>query len=254
MTADPCPLPYKRVLLKIGGEALAGDAGYGIDEAVMSRMANEVREVHDLGCEIALVIGGGNIFRGLAASTRGMARATADYMGMLATLINSLAMQEALETVEVQTRVLSALSVSQVAEPYIRRRATRHLEKGRVVLFAAGTGNPYVTTDTASALRALEINAEVLLMAKNNVDGVYDSDPNENPDARRFGNLDYMDALNPDISGKRGIMDATAVSLCMDNELPIIVFDIFRPGSMGRILCGESVGTTITSPLPLGED
>ena len=257
---------YKRVVLKVSGESLSQPV---TSEAVISEensphstnhsplpkliepsavnyLSQQIIEAHDLGVEVAVVVGGGNIMRGALAESQGMDRATADYSGMLATIINALALQDSLEQRGITTRTQSALQMQAVAEPYIRRRAIRHLEKGRVVLFAAGTGNPYVTTDTASALRALEINAEVLLMAKNNVDGVYDSDPNENPDARRFGNLDYMDALNPDISGKRGVMDATAVSLCMDNELPIIVFDIFRPGSMGRILCGESVGTTIT--------
>jgi uridylate kinase len=195
-----------------------------------------------MGVEIAVVIGGGNIWRGAAAEAQGMDRATADYAGMLATIINALSLQDGLEQRGITTRTQSALQVQAVAEPYIRRRAIRHLEKGRVVLFAAGTGNPFMTTDTAAALRALEINAEVLLMAKYNVDGVYDSDPNENPDATRFGNLDYLDALNRRLD----IMDATAVSLCMDNKLPIIVFDINDQGSMGRILCGESVGTIIT--------
>lgn len=240
MTDDPCPLPYKRVLLKIGGEALAGDAGYGIDEAVMSRMANEVREVHDLGCEIALVIGGGNIFRGLAASTRGMARATADYMGMLATLINSLAMQEALETVEVQTRVLSALSVSQVAEPYIRRRATRHLEKGRVVIFAAGTGNPYFTTDTAASLRAMEIGAQIIFKATK-VDGIYDADPVHVADAKRYHEVSYIEVLQKNLK----VMDSTAISLCMDNRLPILVFSMLETGNIKRAVLGEQVGTLV---------
>ena len=240
MTDDPCPLPYKRVLLKIGGEALAGDAGYGIDEAVMSRMANEVREVHDLGCEIALVIGGGNIFRGLAASTRGMARATADYMGMLATLINSLAMQEALETVEVQTRVMSALSVSQVAEPYIRRRATRHLEKGRVVIFAAGTGNPYFTTDTAASLRAMEIGAQIIFKATK-VDGIYDADPVHVADAKRYHEVSYIEVLQKNLK----VMDSTAISLCMDNRLPILVFSMLETGNIKRAVLGEQVGTLV---------
>ncbi|MCE2483939.1 MAG: UMP kinase [Desulfurellaceae bacterium] len=240
MTDDPCPLPYKRVLLKIGGEALAGDAGYGIDAAVMSRMANEVREVHDLGCEIALVIGGGNIFRGLAASTRGMARATADYMGMLATLINSLAMQEALETVEVQTRVLSALSVSQVAEPYIRRRATRHLEKGRVVIFAAGTGNPYFTTDTAASLRAMEIGAQIIFKATK-VDGIYDADPVHVADAKRYHEVSYIEVLQKNLK----VMDSTAISLCMDNRLPILVFSMLETGNIKRAVLGEQVGTLV---------
>ena len=240
MTADSSPLPYKRVLLKIGGEALAGGGGYGIDEAVLSRMANEVREVHDLGCEIALVIGGGNIFRGLAASARGMARATADYMGMLATLINSLAMQEALETVEVQTRVMSALSVSQVAEPYIRRRATRHLEKGRVVIFAAGTGNPYFTTDTAASLRAMEIGAQIIFKATK-VDGIYDADPVHVADATRYHEVSYIEVLQKNLK----VMDSTAISLCMDNSLPILVFSMLETGNIKRAVLGEQVGTLV---------
>ena len=236
---------YRRVVLKVSGESLKGSQEYGIEPSAVNYLSQQIIEAHELGVEVAVVVGGGNIMRGALAESQGMDRATADYSGMLATIINALAIQDSLEQRGITTRTQSALQMQAVAEPYIRRRAIRHLEKGRVVLFAAGTGNPYVTTDTAAALRALEINAEVLLMAKHNVDGVYDSDPNENPDARRFGNLDYMDALNPDISGKRGVMDATAVSLCMDNELPIIVFDIFRPGSIGRILCGESAGYTL---------
>ena len=240
MTADACTLPYKRVLLKIGGEALAGDSGYGIDEAVLSRMADEVREVHDLGCEIALVIGGGNIFRGVAASARRMARATADYMGMLATLMNSLAMQEALETIEVQTRVMSALSVSQVAEPYIRRRATRHLEEGRVVIFAAGTGNPYFTTDTAASLRAMEIGAQVIFKATK-VDGIYDADPVHVADARRYHEVSYLEVLQKNLR----VMDSTAISLCMDNALPILVFSMLETGNIKRAVLGEQVGTLV---------
>ena len=218
------------------------DREYGIEPSAVNYLSQEIIEAHELGVEVAVVVGGGNIMRGASAELQGMDRATADYSGMLATTINALALQDSLEQRGITTRTQSALQIQAVAEPYIRRRAIRHLEKGRVVLFAAGTGNPFVTTDTASALRALEINAEILLMAKHNVDGVYDSDPNENPAARRFGNLDYMDALNR----RLGVMDATAVSLCMDNKLPIIVFDIFRPGSIGRVLCGEPVGTIIT--------
>lgn len=233
---------YRRVLLKISGESLKGAAPYGIEPAAVNYIAQEISEIHRLGVELAAVIGGGNIWRGGNAEAQGMDRATADYAGMLATVINALALQDALEKLDITTRTQSALQMQAVAEPYIRRRAIRHLEKGRVVLFAAGTGNPYMTTDTASALRALEINAEVLLMAKNNVDGVYDSDPNENPDATRFVNLDYLDALNRRLA----VMDSTAVSLCMDNKLPIIVFDIFQPGSMGRILRGDPVGTLIS--------
>ncbi|MCH8279231.1 MAG: UMP kinase [Chloroflexi bacterium] len=233
---------YHRVLLKISGESLKGAAGYGIDPAAVNYIAREIGEAHALGVELAVVIGGGNIWRGESAELQGMDRATADYAGMLATIINALALQDGLEKIGLTTRTQSALQMQAVAEPYIRRRAIRHLEKGRIVLFAAGTGNPFMTTDTASALRALEINAEVLLMAKNNVDGVYDSDPNENPEATRFSTLDYMDALNRRLD----VMDATAVSLCMDNKMPIVVFDIFAPGSIGRILNGEPVGTTIT--------
>ena len=233
---------YHRVLLKISGESLKGAAGYGIDPAAVNYIAREIGEAHALGVELAVVIGGGNIWRGESAELQGMDRATADYAGMLATIINALALQDGLEKIGLTTRTQSALQMQAVAEPYIRRRAIRHLEKGRIVLFAAGTGNPFMTTETASALRALEINAEVLLMAKNNVDGVYDSDPNENPEATRFSTLDYMDALNRRLD----VMDATAVSLCMDNKMPIVVFDIFAPGSIGRILNGEPVGTTIT--------
>ena len=221
---------------------MKGSGAYGIEPAAVNYLAQQISDVHSLGVEIAVVIGGGNIWRGASAEAQGMDRATADYAGMLATIINALSLQDGLEQRGITTRTQSAIQVQSVAEPYIRRRAIRHLEKGRVVLFAAGTGNPFMTTDTASALRALEISAEVLLMAKYNVDGVYDSDPNENPDATRFGNLDYLDALNRRLD----IMDATAVSLCMDNNLPIVVFDINDQGSMGRILCGESVGTIIT--------
>jgi uridylate kinase len=240
MTETLPHLPYKRVLLKIGGEALAGRSGYGIDDAVLSRMAAEVKEVHDLGCEVALVIGGGNIFRGLAASARGMARATADYMGMLATLMNSLAMQEALESVEVQTRVMSALTVSQVAEPYIRRRATRHLEKGRIVIFAAGTGNPYFTTDTAASLRAMEIGAQIIFKATK-VDGIYDADPVQVADANRYREVTYIEVLQKNLK----VMDSTAISLCMDNKLPILVFSMLEPGNINRAIQGERVGTLV---------
>ncbi|MDP6549694.1 MAG: UMP kinase [Dehalococcoidia bacterium] len=233
---------YRRVLLKISGESLRGSAPYGIEPDAVSYLAEEVGEASALGVEIALVIGGGNIWRGESAESQGMDRATADYAGMLATVINALALQDGLEKRGITTRTQSAIQVQAVAESYIRRRAIRHLEKGRVVLFAAGTGNPFMTTDTASALRALEIGADVLLMAKHNVDGVYDSDPHENPEATLFKSLDYMDALNM----RLGVMDATAVSLCMDNQLPIIVFDIFRKGSMSRILRGESLGTIIS--------
>jgi uridylate kinase len=234
------PLRYRRVLLKIGGEALAGDAGYGIDDAMLVRVAGEVKEVHDLGCEVALVLGGGNIFRGFAASTTGMDRATADYVGMLATVMNSLLMQEALERMNVPTRVMSALTIAQVAEPYIRRRATRHLEKGRVVIFAAGTGNPYFTTDTAASLRAMEIGAEVLGKATK-VDGVYDADPVLVANATRYRALTYIEVLQRGLK----IMDSTAISLCMDNDLPILVFSLLELGNIRRLVLGEPVGTLV---------
>jgi uridylate kinase len=233
---------FRRVMLKISGESLKGSSLSGIDPEAVKYLAQQIGCAQELNVELAVVIGGGNIWRGEAAESQGMDRATADYAGMLATLINALALQDGLERQNITTRTQSALQMQAVAEPYIRRRAIRHLEKGRVVLFAAGTGNPYMTTDTASALRALEINAEVLLMAKNNADGVYDSDPNENPNAILFDSLDYMDALNLRLE----VMDATALSLCMDNKLPIIVFDIFQEGSMSKILCGEHVGTIIS--------
>jgi uridylate kinase len=231
---------YRRILLKLGGEALVGENQYGIDDAFLMRVAREVKEVRDLGCEVALVLGGGNIFRGIEGSARGMERANADYMGMLATVINSLAMQEALERLEVQTRVMSALAVAQVAEPYIRRRATRHLEKGRVVIFAAGTGNPYFTTDTAASLRAMEIGAQILLKATK-VDGVYDADPMRVPNAKRYHTLTYIEVLQQ----KLKVMDSTAISLCMDNRLPILVFSLLEPGNIKRVVLGEPVGTIV---------
>ena len=236
----PKPSRYQRILLKIGGEALAGDRGYGIDDAFLTRVAREVKEVHDLGCEVALVLGGGNFFRGSTGSAKGMERATADYMGMLATLINSLAMQEALERAGVQTRVMSALTVAPVAEPYIRRRATRHLEKNRVVIFAAGTGNPYFTTDTAASLRAMEIGAQVLCKATK-VDGVYDADPMQVPGAKRYQKLTYIEVLQQNLK----VMDSTAISLCMDNRLPILVFSLLEPGNIKRVVLGEPVGTLV---------
>ncbi len=233
---------YSRVLLKISGESLKGAAATGIDPEAVKYIAQQIAEADASGVELAVVIGGGNIWRGEEAERWGMDRATADYSGMLATTINALALQDALEQRGIVTRTQSALQMQAIAEPYIRRRAIRHLEKGRVVLFSAGTGNPYMTTDTACALRALEIGAEVILMAKNDVDGVYDSDPHDNPAAKRFKQLDYLDALNLRLN----IMDSTAVSLCMDNRLPIIVFNIFDSGSMGQILMGEPVGTLIS--------
>jgi uridylate kinase len=234
---------YRRVLLKISGESLKGSAPYGIGPDAIGYLSQQIGEAHSMGVEIGVVMGGGNIWRGESAELQGMDRATADYAGMLATIVNALALQDGLEKRGIDTRTQSALQMQAVAEPYIRRRAIRHLEKGRVVLFAAGTGNPYMTTDTASALRALEIGADVLLMAKNDVDGVYDSDPHANPDAVRFKTLDYMDAL----SLRLEVMDSTALSLCMDNSLPIIVFDIFQQGNMRCILSGEPVGTIISA-------
>ncbi len=232
---------YQRVMLKLSGESLKGAAPSGIDPEAVSYLAREIAAAHQMGIELAVVIGGGNIWRGGQAELRGMDRATADYAGMLATIINALALQDSLEKQGIITRTQSALQIQAVAESYIRRRAIRHLEKGRVVIFSAGTGNPFMTTDTASALRALEIGAEVLLMAKNNVDGVYDSNPHVNPEARRFSRLGYLDALNRRLE----VMDSTAVTLCMENKLPIVVFNIFEQGSMGSILAGDRVGTTI---------
>lgn len=231
---------YKRVLLKISGEALCGDEGYGIDNDILSGIAAEIEEIIKTGVELAIVIGGGNIFRGVAASAKGMDRASADYMGMLATVMNALALQDALERREVYTRVLSAISMQELAEPYIRRRASRHLEKGRVVIFAAGTGNPYFTTDTAAALRAMEINADVILKATR-VDGVYDRDPEKHKDAIKFDELTYLEVL------KRGlkIMDSTATSLCMDNKMPIIVFNMTVPRNIYRAVMGEEIGTLV---------
>ncbi|MBI4339098.1 MAG: UMP kinase [Chloroflexi bacterium] len=232
---------YKRVILKISGESLKGNSAFGIDPEVLRYLAMQIKEAAQMGTQLALVLGGGNFWRGEEWEARGMDRATADYAGMLAILMNALALQDALEREGLITRAMSALDVQAVAEPYIRRRAISHLEDGRVVLFAAGIGNPYMTTDTAAALRALEINAEVVLMAKYRVDGVYDSDPHKNPNAKRFTHLRYIEALNLHLE----VMDATALSLCMDNALPIIVFDLFTPGSLSRILAGEPLGTLI---------
>ncbi len=231
---------YKRVLLKLSGEALAGDQGYGIDPKTITTIANEVKEVVACGVELALVIGGGNIFRGLAASSKGMDRASADYMGMLATMINSLALQDALEKIGVDTRVQSAIAMQEVAEPYIRRRAIRHLEKGRVVIFGAGTGNPYFTTDTAASLRAMEIGADVILKGTK-VDGVYTADPKKDPNAVKFPRLTYIDVLKKGLQ----VMDATAISLCMDNSLPIIVFDVTTDGNVKKVVFGEEIGTIV---------
>lgn len=231
---------YKRILLKLSGEALVGEQEYGISRSVMQKIAGEVKEIKDLGVEVAIVIGGGNIYRGVAASAQGMDRATADYMGMLATVINGLALQDALEKIGVFTRVMSAIEMPQVAEPYIRRRAVRHMEKGRVVIFAGGTGNPFFTTDTAAALRAVEIRAQVILKGTK-VDGVYDSDPLVNKGAKKFTELSYIEVL------KRGlkIMDATAISLCMDNHLPVIVFNLTKKGNMKGVILGKKIGTII---------
>jgi uridylate kinase len=231
---------FQRILLKLSGEALQGASGYGIDPEVLSVVASEVQELVELGVETAVVIGGGNIFRGLKASAAGMDRASADYMGMLATVMNAIALQDALERRGVYTRVLSAIEMKEVAEPYIRRRATRHLEKGRVVIFAAGTGNPFFTTDTAAALRAMEVNAQVLLKATR-VDGVYDRDPLKHADAVRYTRLDYLEVLSRDIN----VMDSTAISLCKDNDLPIVVFDMLRRGNVRRVVCGEPLGTVV---------
>jgi uridylate kinase len=232
---------FKRILLKLSGEALMGDTGFGIDPGTLERIASEVAEVRALGVEIAIVIGGGNIFRGLAASAHGMDRASADYMGMLATVMNSLALQDALERTNVTTRVLSAIAMQELAEPYIRRRAMRHLEKGRVVIFAAGTGNPYFTTDTAASLRAMEIHADVLLKATK-VDGIYDKDPVKHKDAKRFHRLTYLEVLQQNLK----VMDSTATALCRDNKLAIVVFDLHTRGNIRRVVAGESIGTLVT--------
>ncbi len=235
------PLRYRRILLKLSGEALLGDRQYGVDPAFCAFIARQVGEIHALGVQVGIVVGGGNIFRGLAASARGMDRATGDYIGMLATVMNGLALQDALERAGVATRVMTAIAMNEIAEPYIRRRAIRHMEKGRVTIFVAGTGNPYFTTDTAAALRAVEINAEVLLKATK-VDGVYDRDPMAYPDARRYAQLEYADLLRDQLR----VLDATAVSLCMENDLPIVVFDLNQPDNIKRVATGEPVGTLIS--------
>jgi len=236
-------LRYKRILLKLSGQALQGSAPFGIDPTTLESIARQVNTVVKRGVEVGMVIGGGNIWRGEPAATRGMDRPTADYMGMLATVINALALQSAMERIGLHTRVQSAVTMTEVAEPYIRRRAIRHFEKGRVVIFAAGTGNPYFTTDTAASLRALEMGADVLLMAKNRVDGVYDADPNKNPNAHKFDHLTYMEALERRLQ----VMDSTALSLCMDNKLPIVVFDLSDEGNLPRLVEGDqSVGTLVS--------
>src|SRR6516162_871791 len=232
---------YGRVLLKLSGEALGGESGLGISSDAVQNMAEQICEVRELGVQVVVVVGGGNIFRGLSGSKRGIERATGDYMGMLATIINSLALQDALEKLGAPTRVQSAIAMSQIAESFIRRRAVRHLEKKRVVIFGGGTGNPYFSTDTAAALRANEIGAEVILKATK-VDGIYDSDPKKNPNAKRFSQISYLDALQKQLK----VMDSTAFSLCMDNKMPIIVFDLFRPHNLKRVVFGEKVGTLVT--------
>jgi uridylate kinase len=233
---------YRRVLLKLSGEALMGDQQFGVDPAVATRIAKDVGAIQAIGVQTAIVIGGGNIFRGLAASARGMDRATADYMGMLATVINALALQDALEQQNVMTRVVTAIEMRAVAEPFIRRRAIRHLEKGRVVIFAAGTGNPYFTTDTAAALRAMEIKAEVILKGTK-VDGVYTADPMLDPHATKYAAISYLQVLERQLK----VMDATAISLCMDNKLPIVVFNLRQAGNIGRVVLGEPIGTTVSN-------
>ena len=232
---------YKRVLLKLSGEALQGEQGYGIDPKVITEIAGQIKEIDDVGIELAITVGGGNIFRGLAGAAEGMDRAQADYIGMLATVMNALALQEGLERTGVDTRVQSAINMQEVAEPYIRRRAERHLEKGRVVIFAGGTGNPYFTTDTTAALRACEIGAEAILKATQ-VDGIYDSDPRTNPDAQKFDEISYLDVLAKELN----VMDSTATSLCKDNNIPIIVFNLHKQGNIDRVLRGERVGTIVS--------
>ena len=241
MQSDPASRPrYRRVLLKLSGEALAGKQDYGIDLEVVDAIARQVKAVHEMGVEVALVVGGGNIFRGLAASDQGFDRATGDYMGMLATVINALALQDALERDGLPARTMTAIQMPQVAEPYIRRRAVRHLEKGRVVILAAGTGNPYFTTDTTAALRAAEIEADVILKATK-VDGVYTADPKKDPAATRFDRLDYLDALNRGLA----VMDSTALTFCMDNDIPIVVFDLLKEGNIERAVRGDKIGTLV---------
>ncbi|MGE7917890.1 UMP kinase [Viridibacillus sp. NPDC093762] len=232
---------YKRVVIKLSGEALAGDQGFGLVPNIVKSVAEQIKEVVDLGVEVALVVGGGNIWRGKIGSEMGMERANADYMGMLATVMNALALQDSLENLGVATRVQSSIVMTQVAEPYIRRKAVRHLEKKRVVIFAAGTGNPYFSTDTTAALRAAEINADVILMAKNNVDGVYSADPKTNADAVKYDNLTYLEVIQQGLQ----VMDSTASTLCMDNDIPLIVFSIMENGNIKRAVQGETIGTVV---------
>ncbi|WP_459524586.1 UMP kinase [Leuconostoc lactis] len=235
-------IKYKRVLMKLSGEALAGEKGQGIDLAVVSEIAQDLKEVHDLGTQIAIVVGGGNLWRGEPASKVGMERSRADYTGMLGTTMNALVLQDALERAGVDTRVQTAITMQQIAEPYIRGRAIRHLEKGRIVIFAAGTGSPYFSTDTTAALRANEINADAILMGKNGVDGIYDSDPNKNADAVKFTELTHLDILQKGLK----VMDSTASSLSMDNDMPLVVFNLNTPGNLKRVVLGENIGTTVT--------
>jgi uridylate kinase len=235
-------LKYKRILLKLSGEAFSGGAHFGIDPSILTEIAKRIKRVSDMDVGVAVVVGGGNIWRGVEAARSGMDRATADYAGMLATIINAICLQDALERENVTTRTQTAINIQQVAEPYIRRRAIRHLEKGRVVIFAGGTGNPFMTTDTAAALRAVEVEAEVLLMAKNNVDGVYSADPRKDKNASKFGSLTYLEALNMRLE----VMDSTALTLCMENKLPIVVFDLMEDSSIERAVRGEAIGTLIS--------
>jgi len=232
---------YNRVVLKLSGEALAGEQGYGIDPVIIQSIASQIKEIVQLDVEVAVVVGGGNIWRGMAGSAKGMDRATADYMGMLATVMNSLALQDSLENLEVESRVQTSIEMRQVAEPYIRRKAIRHLEKKRVVIFAAGTGNPYFSTDTTAALRAAEIEAEVILMAKNKVDGVYSADPSIDATAKKYATITYLDVLKEGLA----VMDSTASSLCMDNNIPLIVFSIMEEGNIKRAVLGEEIGTVV---------
>lgn len=232
---------YKRVVIKLSGEALAGEAGFGLSPAIIKTVANQIKEVVDLGVEVAVVVGGGNIWRGKVGSEMGMERASADYMGMLATVMNSLALQDALEKLDIQTRVQSSIVMTQVAEPYIRRKAVRHLEKKRVVIFAAGTGNPYFSTDTTAALRAAEINADAILMGKNNVDGIYSADPKVDPNAVKYDTLTYLDVIQQGLQ----VMDSTASTLCMDNDIPLVVFSITEEGNIKRAVMGEKIGTVV---------
>ena len=243
-TVPSKPLKYNRILLKLSGESFRGEKNYGIDSSVLSFMSNQIKDIFDLGVQIGIVVGGGNIIRGSEAEMQGMDRASADHAGMLATVINALLLQDSLEKIhKIDTRIQSALNITEVAEPYIRRRAIRHLEKNRVVIFAAGTGNPFMSTDTAAALRAIEIDANVVLMAKNDVDGIYESDPKLDPKAIKFESLPYFEALQK----RLGVMDSTALSLCMDNNLPLIVFDLFNPESLKKIALGDSIGSLVTS-------